>query len=248
MPKLDYLDINRKFIDFTQNNIELIDFCLSIDSSYRDAFNPTSIGSSAYLITNEWSFDKDTIKDICERIDKENSTHLAVSGHNKGDNKGVDAVVKKILDIDDFETRLKKEDADLVNEIAKAVPEISKFSFASKFCTYVSIYKDKNPNAYSIYDKVISEILPYYEWKFLHTTKNAQKNRNKKVVSTIENTFAKKGSFNYEGYNKLIGQIIEAINKEKNLTIDRLTFDRMLWYYYKGDEKLRQEALNEIPL
>lgn len=90
--------------------------------------------------------------------------------------------------------------------------------------------------------------MPYYEWKFLHTTKNAQKNRNKKVVSTIENTFAKKGSFNYEGYNKLIGQIIEAINKEKKLTIDRLTFDRMLWYYYKGDEELRQEALNEIPL
>lgn len=254
MPVLDYLDTNRKFIDFTQNNIELINFCLSIDSSYRDAFNPTSIGSSAYLITNEWSFDKDTIKDICERIDKENSTHLAVSGHNKGDNKGVDAVVKKILDIDDFETRLKNENAELVNEIAKAVPEISKFSFASKFCTYVSIYKDKNPNAYSIYDKVISEILPYYEWKFLHTTEiHAKINRNKKdgnekVVSTIENTFAKKGSFNYEGYNKLIGQIIEAINKEKKLTIDRLTFDRMLWYYYKGDEKLRQEALNEIPL
>lgn len=246
MPKLDYLD--RKFIDFTQNNIELIDFCLSIDSSYRDAFNPTSKGSSAYLITHKWAFNEDTIKDICERIDKENSTHLAVSGHNKGDNKGVDAVVKKILDIADFETRLKKEDAELVNEIAKAVPKISKFSFASKFCTYVSIYKDKNPNAYSIYDKVISEILPYYEWKFLHTTKNAQKNRNKKVVSTIENTFAKKGSFNYDGYNKLIGQIIEAINKEKKLTIDRLTFDRMLWYYYKGDEKLRQEALNEIQL
>lgn len=249
MPELDYLDKNKKFIDFTQNNIELIDFCLSIDSSYRDAFNPTSIGSSAYLITNEWSFDKDTVKDICERIDKENSTHLAVSGHNKGDKKGVEAVVKKILSIANFETKLKNADADLVNEIAKAVPQISKFSFASKFCTYVSRYKDKNPNAYSIYDKVISEILPYYEWNFLHTTKiHAQKNRNKRVVSTIENTFAKKGSFDYEGYNKLIGQIIEAINKEKNLNIDRLTFDRMLWYYYKGDEKLRQEALNEIPL
>ena len=252
MPKLDYLD--GKFIDFTQNNIELIDFCLSIDSSYRDAFNQTP-GSSAYLITHNWAFKEKIIKDICERIDKENSTHLAVSGHNKGDNKGVDAVVKKILEIDDFETRLKNENADLVNEIAKAVPEISKFSFASKLCTYVSIYKDKKPNAYSIYDKVISEILPYYEWKFLHTTEkihakkiHTKKNRNKKVVSTIENTFAKKGSFNYKGYNELIGQIIEAINKEKNLNIDRLTFDRMLWYYYKGDEKLRQEALNEIPL
>ena len=249
MPELDYLDMNRKFIDFTQKNIELIDFCLTIDSSYRNAFNPTSIGSSAYLITNKWSFDKDTIKDICERIDKENSTHLAVSGHNKGDKKGVDAVVKKILSIANFETKLKNADADLVNEIAKAVPQISKFSFASKFCTYVSRYKDKNPNAYSIYDKVISEILPYYEWKFLHTTKiHAQKNRNKKVVSTIENTFAKKGSFDYEGYNTLIGQIIEAINNERKLNVDRLTFDRMLWYYYKGDEKLRQEALNEIPL
>lgn len=249
MPELDYLDTNRKFIDFTQNNIELINFCLSIDSSYRDAFNPTSKGSSAYLITHKWAFNEDTIKDICERIDKENSTHLAVSGHNKGDNKGVDAVVKKILDIANFEMRLKKADADLVNEIAKAVPEISKFSFASKFCTYVSIYKDKNPNAYSIYDKVISEILPYYEWKFLPTTEiHAKINRNKKVVSTIETDFAKKGSFNYEGYNILIGQIIEAINKEKKLNIDRLTFDRMLWYYYKGDDKLRQEALNKIPL
>ncbi len=91
--------------------------------------------------------------------------------------------------------------------------------------------------------------MPYYEWKFLHTTKiHARKNRNKKVVSTIEADFAKKGSFNYKDYNELIGQIIEAINKEKNLNLDRLTFDRMLWYYYKGDEKLRQEALNEIPL
>lgn len=91
--------------------------------------------------------------------------------------------------------------------------------------------------------------MPYYEWKFLPTTEtHAKINRNKKVVSTIETDFAKKRSFKYEGYNELIGQIIEAINKEKNLNIDRLTFDRMLWYYYKGDEKLRQEALNEIPL
>lgn len=251
MPQLNYLEQNKKFIDFTQDNIDLINFCLSIDSSYRNAFNENHEESSAYLITNKWSFDEDTIKNICEKIDKENSTHLAVSGHKKGDKKGVNAVVKKICSFTDFETKLKNADADLVDEIAKAVPEISKFSFASKFCTYVSRYKDKNPNAYSIYDKVISEILPYYEWKFLHIAKekiHARKNRNKRVVSTIEDTFAKKGHFNYDGYNTLIGQIIEAINKEKKLNVDRLTFDRILWYYYKGDEKLRQDALNEIPL
>ena len=67
MPKLDYLD--GKFIDFTQNNIELIDFCLSIDSSYRDAFNQTP-GSSAYLITHNWAFKEKIIKDICERIEE----------------------------------------------------------------------------------------------------------------------------------------------------------------------------------
>ncbi len=249
MPQLDYLDTNRRFIDFTQNNIELIDFCLTIDSAYRNAFNPQATDSSAYLITNKWSFDKDTIKDICKKIDKENSTHLAVSGHKKGDKKGVDAIVKKIFSFDNFEKKLKNADADLVDEIAKAVPQIAKFSFASKFCAYVSRYKDKNPNAYSIYDKVISEILPYYEWKFLHPKNiHARKNRNKRVVSTIEDTFAKKGSFNYDGYNTLIGQIIKAINKEKKLNIDRFTFDRMLWYYYKGDKNLRQDALNEIPI
>ncbi len=246
MPQLDYLD--KKFIDFTQNNIELIDFCLSIDSSYKNAFNPASEYSSAYLITRKWSFDKDTIKDICKKIDKENSTHLAVSGHKKGDKKGVDAVVNKILNINNFETELKNVNANLVNEIASAVPQISKFSFASKFCTYVSRYKDNNFDAYSIYDKVISEILPYYEWKFLHPPKiHARKKRNKKVVSTIEYTFAKKGSFDYDGYNTLIGKIIEAINKEKKLNINRSTFDKILWYYYKGDEALRQEALNQIP-
>ena len=248
MLQLDYLDKNMKFIDFTQNNIKLIDFCLTIDSSYRNAFNSASIGSSAYLIANKWSFDKDTIKDICEKIDKENSTHLAVSGYKKGANTGVDAVVKKILSITNFDTRLKNADADLVNEIAGAIPQISKFSFASKFCTYVSRYKDKNPNAYSIYDKVISEILPYYEWKFLHPKKvYARKNRKNKVVSTIEDTFAKKGNFNYDGYNTLIGQIIDTINKEKKFNVDRSTFDKMLWYYYKGDETLRQDALDEIP-
>lgn len=248
MPKLDYIDENSKFIDFTQNNIDLIDFCLTIDSSYKNAFNPKSVGSSACLITNNWAFNKQTIEEICKKIDKENSTHLAVSGHKKGNKDGVDVVVKKILSIADFDTKLINADTELVNEIAKAVPQISKFSFASKFCTYVSRYKNQNTNAYSIYDKVISEILPYYEWQFLHPTKtHARKNRRHRVVSTIEDTFAKKGSFDYGGYNILIGQIIDAINKEKGLNIDRLTFDRILWYYYKGDETLRQDSLNEIP-
>lgn len=261
MPQLDYLDTDKKFIDFTKNNIDLINFCISVDSSYRNAFNEDYEGSSAELIKKHWKFNETSITKICQQIDKENSTHLAVSGHKKNpikyddknteNNQGVKIVVDKIIKINNFENELKKSNPKLVDIIADAVDGISKFSFASKFCTYVSRYKDGNDNAYSIYDKVISEILPYYEWKFLGTMKHIRRkqNQSKEIVSTIEDDFAnKENGFKYNDYNTLVGQIIEAVNKEKNLKVDRLTFDRMLWYYYKGDEKLRQDALNEIPL
>lgn len=258
--ELDYLDKNKKYIDFTQNNIDLINFCISIDSSYRNAFNVNCKGSSAELIKNHWNFDKETIKNICLQIDKENSTHLAVSGYKKNNgltktknnenNQGVELVVEKIMNIPNFENRLKDSDPQLVNIIANAVNGISKFSFASKFCSYVSRYKFDNHNAYSIYDKIISEILPYYEWIFLDRMDHVRKkhNRSKEIVSTVEEKFANKKIFDYKGYNDLIESIIKAINDKKKLKVDRTIFDKILWYYYKGDNQLRKDALNEIPL
>lgn len=258
--KLDYLDKNEKYIDFTQNNIDLINFCISIDSSYRNAFNDEYKGSSAELIKNHWSFDQKTITKICKQIDKENSTHLTVSGYKKNNkltktknnqnNQGLQLVVQKIMKIPNFENELKNAKPELVNEIANAVNGVSKFSFASKFCSYVSRYKFNNQNAYSIYDKVISEILPYYAWKFLGTTKYARKkcNQTKEIVSTIEDSFANKNNFDYKCYNDLIGSIIEAINVKKALKVDRTIFDKILWYYYKGDKQLRKDALSEIQI
>lgn len=258
--ELDFIDENKKFIDFTQKNIDLICFCVSVDSSYRNAFNAEYLGSTAELITKHWKFNREYLTRLCEQISKENSTHLAVSGNKKNDkntdngnietNKGVELVVDKILSIEDFENKLESANLDLVNEIAGCVAGVSKFSFASKFCSYVSRYRFKNNNAYSIYDKVISEILPYYEWAFLHTTNYVRQKRNKTKdnVSTIADIFAKKGSFDYAGYNELINEIIQAINTERNLEIDRTIFDRVLWYYYKGDAQLRQDALNTIQI
>ena len=263
--KLDYIDKDEKYIDFTQNNIDLINFCITIDSSYWNAFDETYIGSSAELIKYHWQYNKETIAKICKQIDKENSTHLLVSGYKKvveiGESnsdvnkQGLKKVVEKIMSIQDFEIKLKNAQPQLVNEIASAVEGVSKFSFASKFCSYVSRYKFNDHNAYSIYDKVISEILPYYEWKFLNTTNvhaRRKQNKTKEIVSTVEDYFAKRGQFDYAGYNELIGEIIEAINIKKKYQLDikvnRTIFDRVLWYYYKGDKQLRKDALNEIPL
>lgn len=253
--KLDYIDKDEKYIDFTQKNIDLINFCLSVDSSYRNAFDEEYEGSSAELIKKHWKFDEETITKICQQIDKENSTHLAVSGHKKDavkdengyseNNKGVIKVVERIMKTPNIETRIQNADAELVNEIAGAVDGVSKFSFASKFCTYVSRYKFENNNDYAIYDKVISEILPYYESIYLGKSEHIKKGR-KYISSTMERDFANVKK--YGEYNALIGKIIKAINDKKKLEIDRKTFDRILWYYYKGDEKLRQDALNEIPL
>ncbi len=253
--ELEYLDKN--YIAFTKNNIDLIEFCISVDSSYRNAFNGKE-GSSAELIKNHWDFRKEEIENIVKKIDKENSTHLAVSGYktttqdksNNKNNEGIGEVVEKILSISDFEGRLRNADPNLVNEIAGADKNVSKFSFASKFCSYVSRYRFNNHNAYSIYDRVISEILPYYEWKYLGVEGiHARRKRNKlkEIVSTVKN-FADKNKFDYEGYNKLIGEIIKAINNKEKIEVNRTIFDKILWYYYKGDEQLRKDALQEIPL
>ena len=249
-------------LDFTQNNIDLINFCiLSVDSSYRNAFNEDYEGSSAELIKKHWEFNETSMTKICKQINKENSTHLAVSGYKKDpiiyddknneNNQGVVIVVNKIMNTPNIVERIENVDLNLVNEIATAVKDILKPSFASKFCTYISRYKFNNRDGYSIYDSVISEILPYYEWKFLGVTKHVKRkqNKTKEIASTIEDHFAnKENGFKYNEYNTLIRQIIEAINKEKNLKVDRLTFDRILWYYYKGDKKLRQNILNKIKL
>lgn len=62
-------------------------------------------------------------------------------------------------------------DASLVDEIAKALYKSDgggpyTFSFASKFCTFVSNALYDN-DKYSIYDKVLNNVLPYYAWAYL---------------------------------------------------------------------------------
>ena len=64
------------------------------------------------------------------------------------------------------------------------IPDRYTFSFASKFCTYVSRYL-YNSDDYCIYDNVLCNALPYYAWAYLGEVFISTKN------STI-NSYAKK--------------------------------------------------------
>lgn len=165
-------------------NVKLILFCLSVDSAYRRAFDIENENSSAYYIKKKLDFDNvNSIKEVCTRINRENSTHLGVAN-------GIELTANQIYILRyNIEARLKSGDDTLVKEIASAVKDRNNFSFASKFCTYVCRYKYKLDN-YAIYDDVIQSVLPYYLHKYLNDDTHYRKTKSTKAyvgrkVSTV---------------------------------------------------------------
>ena len=76
------------FLDLTQKNAELIKAILRIDSSYRKSFDKNAKESAYWYVDqnrNNIEKNKDILEEICRRIDRENSTHLADSGRQAGD-------------------------------------------------------------------------------------------------------------------------------------------------------------------
>ena len=233
------------FLDFTQENIDLIETCISVDSRYRRAFDVNHPEGSAWYIKNRLDLDnEESVKELCLLIDRENSTHLESSGTNKGDDKGATKMAERIVGTEDIEKKLERGDLSLVDHLARACEGMYKPSFASKFCTYVSRYKWGLDN-YSIYDSVLQNTIPYYAWNYLGERYVATKK------STISIERGRTGSEDekiscYEDYHALIGRIIERINIVKGLEVNRETFDHMLWYYYKGDETLISSSLLSV--
>lgn len=230
-------------LDFTQDNIELIETCISIDSRYRKAFDITNNEGSAWYIKNKLDFqDGKSIEDLCKLVDAENSTHLYVSGNKKGNNLGVVDMVKRISNAkNNIEERIKNQDLSVVDFLARSTSGIYKPSFASKFCTYVSRYKYDLDN-YSIYDDILQRTIPYYAWNYLGEKYVARKNSSINLKPDVETST--EGKINqYEDYWRLIEKLIKKINEVKNLSINKEIFDHMLWYYYKGDETLIAKSL-----
>lgn len=189
---------------------------------------------------------------VCKAIDRENKTHFSVSGFyeriggnkNPDNARGIYLMVNCIIHYDGLLNKIKDGESEVVNRLSQAVAvnnnTISKFSFASKFCTYISRYQF-NDDKYCIYDNVVQEILPYYIYRYLGVY--LSHNYYKKTKSRV---YQFKNSNDYEGYRSLIDDIINK-SPLKEVKDKRKKFDLLLWYYYKGDNDLMKEAIRSIP-
>lgn len=217
------------------------------------------------------------IEKLVAIIDKANSTHQSSEGpkgeeqQKKEGNFGRERTARYIAKIDDFKNRINDCDPELVDEIAKNAISDDQlygmsakyvlggrytFSFASKFCTYVSREISPEADAYSIYDKVVRTILPYYAFVYLGDSEITKLDWNKDLKPSKDpyylfgskDKFGKnvKGKWDYEEYANLIGKIIEANERLTGKNISRKDFDHLLWYYYKGNVPKLREAREAI--
>lgn len=133
-----------------------------------------------------------------------------------------------------------------MNEIAKALFQEEgdgryTFSFASKFCTYVSqaLYQT---DAYSVYDKVLHDILPYYAWAYLGERRYFAK---KKSRVDVEFGIKKREDGSYQRYRDFIDAIRRRSEELTGYPISRRDFDLLLWYYFKGDRDIVDKTTKE---
>lgn len=231
----------------SQHNAQFINAIVKIDSNYRKSFDINDESSAAFYIhhhSQDFVCNEHVIFEICKRIDKENSTHLYVSGNQPGDNQGAELVASGLSVMNDLPERLRNGDCQLVCDISSLVPGQNKFSFATKFCANMceNLFDGEIADNYARYDQYVAKILPYYAWKFMVRDEVYVSIGRTHYNSTIESVF--KDTRNYQGYKTLIDEIrVLAAREYKTTPLTRAEFDTLVWYYYKGANKEIENAL-----
>jgi len=233
------------FLALNEKNARFIGAAYRLDSKYRKSFDVNDSNSAFYYIiqnANRIDGNYEVIKEICTRLDRENSTHLSVWGDHNENNNGIEITAKVISKIENLNEELKNGSTQLVEIIASAVQKRYNFSFATKFCTFMCRFLfSGTPEAhnYCIYDNVLARVIPYYAWNFI-----GRKYINRRGGSSIESMF--KNKHNYSGYEELIDTIRMKASKKYNYMTTREEFDAMLWYYYKGNNDVINSAYEKI--
>ena len=230
---LKFENNNNGFPKLTEKNVKLTNFILKHDSSYKYCENedrPDSIKSIIEKFKKEQS--ESNLYEVIKMIDKQNSTHLTVSGNNKRNNEGREMTSNYIfygIGIEKVLSKIKYGDRSLVDDIAKnSIRGRYIISFASKFCTYMSRYMFDS-DEFSIYDGVVSKILPYYYYQYV---------KGDKKIKVTNDRIKKEG---YEWYIGLIDKIRAKAVEEEHYNISRKDLDHLIWYYYKGDKDIKNE-------
>lgn len=263
MPKINdnpyYFDTdeNDVFPIFTQKNLDLVGALIRYNSDYSaaiDVNHPEYKDTYAGILTDKkdafFDFKKDNgeaLKKVIISIDKINHTHLKSEGPKAKSHDGINKTAKKIMDMDDLVQRLKNGNPDVVNEIASAVKGKNNFSFASKFCAYVSELALGNKDKYCKYDKVVQEILPLYIYHYVGEEKARKNCKIIRKSGNIESAISRfRKNKDYDGYKKIIDDIINGIKEKDRIAVTYSQLDHLLWYYFKGSKEKRQNALNKM--
>lgn len=256
------LDLNG-VLALTERNVERIDFLIANDSKYRQSTSDDPIETFCNKYPYFWckneAYDRppeDLTKELVTIVDKANSTHQSSEGPNvkKGEHDGRGKTAKYIIDnCSNLGERLESGDPELVDEIACSLlgeddKERYTFSFASKFCTYVSRGLFPASDNYSIYDNVVRMALPYYACVYLDEELPMRKGR---CVKDPYSKFGEKehrdeSKWKYKEYAGLIKRIIDENEKKTGYRISRKDFDHLLWYYFKGENSRIEESRNRI--
>ena len=186
---------------FTEKNIEKV---------HREVLKSISYGNEEKIIHDVLnSFpENDDINVIAMKIaviDVTNSTQLS-----RYKNKiSLYELANIILNIDNFDERIKNGDPELVNIISKSNGKINLFSFASKYCTYHNneIY---GKDDYSIFDSVVRKMLPKYSNISLSQIEKWRKNHD------------------YKSFNDSITKLLDDNNI--HIKFRKRKFDHFLWF------------------
>lgn len=197
------------------------DFKVMKDSKY---------GNEQKLISNylnRFPFNTDSIivAGKISIIDLTNSTQLS----NYKSRISLSDLTNIIVNIRDFDERVRKGDASLVSEISKSTTHfldneekkgINLFSFASKYCHYHN-YCIYGRDDYSIYDSVVSNYLHEYSLESnpikKHTPDKWRQN------------------CDYEKFNSYINEILDANGIGSSVEGRKRCFDHYLWFKHRKE-------------
>lgn len=236
----------------TQENVGLIEAMLKLNSSYNKSGDENAVkiekngkeeygGSTAYWVKflDDGNDYENGIKGVVKSIDRENSTHL--NADKKGWDKIPENITNKYKSLDALVDALKDESYPLISLIAeKTNVDRSNFSFATKFCHYLSFYlfKDDYQDMYSIYDGILRKALPLYAKEY-----NAD---SPLLIDENKMKWYQYPNFSYyKQYRDLIDEIREHAAERHGKKISRNGLDHLIWYTYKGKEKTATADRNE---
>ncbi|MBQ7798979.1 MAG: hypothetical protein IJ370_00650 [Oscillospiraceae bacterium] len=124
-------------------------------------------------------------------------------------------VANAIIQTKDFDDRVKKGDASVVNEVLNKL-DVNLFSFMSKYCFVHNCYVYKKDD-YSIYDSAVKSLLPKYIKNYGTTVPKITGAELAKIVNDRD----------YVSFNNIVGQLISDVGI--NIANPRKAFDRFIW-------------------